>query len=455
MQSIARRFRSWTSTLDPVASYASTSPRAWLGMIPVVLLFVAIGAWVPVTSDFLQLRAIPALLCFAPIPLLVPVLARYGAKDGALTSTGWVLFVVGTHFVQFFAAGLVAFSGPNGAAVYAAIFLFVVAFHSLSERVTFEYPFMGFGTALVCLVAGALNPTPEKIAMFAVLTPISVGIAFSAGYYGKALADGREKVERMRLALNAQMLEQKQHEVSALNEKIVELLGVNHDIKNVLTGARLNALAVAEVVAGKGPPMPPEELAEVAAEVLNALELVSAVVLQARALVPQAPRPAAGEESGIVPVALEPVLTAARRQLSTRFPDREIRVDAEPGIVNVRGGEPALRRILDNLLVNACQGDGRVGAARIEVAAKAEENRVLLSVVDDGPGFPPELLNGRAEGFFTTKAAGTGLGLYTCEALVRASGGELSRANVPGGGARVDVTLPLAPAAPASRVAAA
>jgi two-component system, NtrC family, C4-dicarboxylate transport sensor histidine kinase DctB len=63
-------------------------------------------------------------------------------------------------------------------------------------------------------------------------------------------------------------------------------------------------------------------------------------------------------------------------------------------------------------------------------------------VEDDGPGFREEQLAGPIEGLSTTKVNGTGLGLYTSERLVRASGGKLVRGNRSSGGASVRITLP-------------
>ena len=70
---------------------------------------------------------------------------------------------------------------------------------------------------------------------------------------------------------------------------------------------------------------------------------------------------------------------------------------------------------------------------------------VAISVCDDGPGFSAEHLAGPITGFQSTKADGTGLGLYTAERLVRASGGSVARENGPEGGARVTAVLRAVP----------
>jgi signal transduction histidine kinase len=111
----------------------------------------------------------------------------------------------------------------------------------------------------------------------------------------------------------------------------------------------------------------------------------------------------------------------------------------------VRGGALTVRRILENLLVNACEGDGEHQATCLEVELHRDTSggRLELSITDDGPGFKSEQLARNIEVFASTKPQGSGLGLYTCERLLRASGGQLQRANAKDRGAHVKVILPL------------
>ncbi|MCG8592523.1 MAG: ATP-binding protein, partial [Proteobacteria bacterium] len=115
--------------------------------------------------------------------------------------------------------------------------------------------------------------------------------------------------------------------------------------------------------------------------------------------------------------------------------------------VGVSGGPARLHDVLANLLVNACEGDGRRGATRVLLSIDLEPavSVVAIQVVDDGPGFSPELLANPITGFRTSKPNGMGLGLYTAERLLRASGGSLERANGMESGAVVSAYLPEAP----------
>jgi len=67
-----------------------------------------------------------------------------------------------------------------------------------------------------------------------------------------------------------------------------------------------------------------------------------------------------------------------------------------------------------------------------------------LSVRDTGPGLDGELATRALEPFFTTKPEASGLGLSQAHAFARQSGGKLSIDSLPGEGAEVAITLPLA-----------
>ena len=70
---------------------------------------------------------------------------------------------------------------------------------------------------------------------------------------------------------------------------------------------------------------------------------------------------------------------------------------------------------------------------------------VAISVADNGPGMPPEVLERAFEPFFTTKGKdGTGLGLAQVYSFTKQSGGTVVIDNIEGRGAVVTITLPRA-----------
>lgn len=113
----------------------------------------------------------------------------------------------------------------------------------------------------------------------------------------------------------------------------------------------------------------------------------------------------------LVPVALGPLLqevaTAARTEPTARHARVELRLP--PSLPLVLADEAMLRRALLNLTVNAFQHV--VEGGLVTLSAEADDAEVRLRVENEGSPIPPEVGLRLFEPFFTTRAAGSGLGL--------------------------------------------
>jgi signal transduction histidine kinase len=101
-----------------------------------------------------------------------------------------------------------------------------------------------------------------------------------------------------------------------------------------------------------------------------------------------------------------------------------------------------LHQVVTNLLRNAsdaCEGQGTIC-----VQGRLEDNRLIVEVVDEGPGIPADVLPRVFEPFFTTKdpGKGTGLGLPISARLVEKFGGSMSIECPESGGTVVTISLP-------------
>jgi signal transduction histidine kinase len=85
---------------------------------------------------------------------------------------------------------------------------------------------------------------------------------------------------------------------------------------------------------------------------------------------------------------------------------------------DVLGDRRYLEEIFFNLFVNASQVLKGKPGGEITVQAMTEGERVLVTVQDNGPGIPEDKLKDVFRPFYTTKAEGTGLGLYITQQLV-------------------------------------
>ena len=113
----------------------------------------------------------------------------------------------------------------------------------------------------------------------------------------------------------------------------------------------------------------------------------------------------------------------------------EVALDLPPIIA--RRGE--MKEVLLNLVENARQAlDGR---GTITVRAAAADGHVHVSVEDDGPGIPPDLLARVFDPHFSTRSAGTGLGLAIVRRLVESWGGTVNALSEPGRGTTVRLRL--------------
>lgn len=153
-----------------------------------------------------------------------------------------------------------------------------------------------------------------------------------------------------------------------------------------------------------------------------------------------------GQEYVFEPVSLLEIGEAAVMLTSyaARKKGVEVRLDFPEGLSALRGSGVHLQRALINTIINSVSFLDRGGV--VTVSASEDDGEVRLSVADNGPGFPEQMLKEGVKAFGTNRRekGGTGLGLFVCDQVARRHGGRLELSNVPGGGARVDLVLPVA-----------
>ena len=110
-----------------------------------------------------------------------------------------------------------------------------------------------------------------------------------------------------------------------------------------------------------------------------------------------------------------------------------------------------MQQALTNLLLNAAVHTPP--GTRVQVRASAQNKTLILTVADDGPGLPSDVLPFIFDKFYRAPAApagGTGLGLAIVKGFVEAQGGRVKAENQAGGGAAFTISLPLAKPPPVS-----
>jgi two-component system sensor histidine kinase KdpD len=214
------------------------------------------------------------------------------------------------------------------------------------------------------------------------------------------------------------------------------LSALSHDLRTPLT-----VLAgLADSLPLAGPPLP-EAQAEIAqsirAESLRTSLLVSNLLDMARL------------QEGSIRLKLdwhplEEVVGAALQSLAGPLAKHALRIDLPADLLLVELDAALMERVFCNLLENAAKYTP--AGSLIEIAARLDDERVLISVSDNGPGLPPGREEILFEKFFRgqeeSAVAGVGLGLAIVRAIVQAHKGTVTAENRPEGGARFIISLP-------------
>lgn len=211
------------------------------------------------------------------------------------------------------------------------------------------------------------------------------------------------------------------------------LASLSHDLRTPLTAL----VGLADTLALAQPPLPPPH-----GETAQALRNQAAGLAKMVNNLLDLARLAAG--GGMAPrkewQALDEVVACAIEQLGTALDAHAVEIDLPEDLPLLEFDAVLLERVLANLLDNAAKH--AVPGSAIWVAARCLDDRVEVTVSNEGPGFPAglDLTMPFARGGLR---AGYGLGLAISRAIVEAHGGRLQLENPPEGGARVRFDLPL------------
>ncbi len=135
---------------------------------------------------------------------------------------------------------------------------------------------------------------------------------------------------------------------------------------------------------------------------------------------------------------LQEALNVAKYYKRTR--GRTITLDAPADLPVLVGVRDQLVQVFLNLVLNAIDATARGGT--IALNAEAHGGAIEISIRDDGAGIPFEAQGRVFQPYFTTKASGTGLGLFVTQRLVAAHGGTVAFESAAGQGTTFRVRLP-------------
>jgi signal transduction histidine kinase len=156
-------------------------------------------------------------------------------------------------------------------------------------------------------------------------------------------------------------------------------------------------------------------------------------------------------ESGAIPLdrstfRVEPLLTHAVREQQLQGAPVVVALDVEPADLTVAADPERVHQVVANLLENAVRYTPAGG--QVDVRARRDGHRVVIEVIDEGPGIPEEERARVFERFYradvarTSQDGGSGLGLAIARWIVDLHGGEIHPEPREPHGCRMVVTLP-------------
>jgi PAS domain S-box-containing protein len=239
-----------------------------------------------------------------------------------------------------------------------------------------------------------------------------------------------------RAALEQALIEQKKTE--ELREQLIGIVG--HDLRSPLSSIVVGA----ELMLKRG--MLRDADAKVTARIARSAERMAKIISQLLDFTRS--RLGAGMQVEPRPADLAEICAEVIGEAETTHPDHSLSFEADPDTRGVWDGE-RLAQVVSNLVANAI-AHGKAGGA-VSVVLRDEGDSVTLSVHNQGPAIPPEVLPVIFDPFrrharrTSRNNDGLGLGLFICRELVIAHRGEISVQSTDEAGTTFTVRLPRQP----------
>ena len=214
--------------------------------------------------------------------------------------------------------------------------------------------------------------------------------------------------------------------------------GIAHELNQPLTAISNYAQACQRLIHDDA--ISKNELDEVMGKVRDQAQRAARIISGLRSFLKK--RPVTRRPTDIHRLLSEVAMLA---ELDTNANGIPMNLDIAEDLPQVQADPVQLQQVLLNLIRNAI--DAMAGCpnrdAGIRIAAQAtEDDDVLISVEDSGPGIPEEIATTLFDPFFTTKKHGLGIGLSFSKSIIEDHGGDLSFGPGRSGGTIFSVKLP-------------
>ena len=269
-------------------------------------------------------------------------------------------------------------------------------------------------------------------------------VVLSMASYAKAPEDVHQIITPSARVIELREAEQALHDlqenltqVLRQKERLAQLGGavarVSHDLRNILSTATL----LADRIEGSSDPAVTRAAPKLLGALSRAVNLCESTLAFGKAEEPP-PR--------LTLFPLRPMaddIAETERMAGDPARPVDLLVDV-PATLQVRGDAEQLHRVLTNLVRNARQAIEATGQpGTVEISAHEADDRLVIRVIDTGPGLPQKARDNLFAAFQGgARKGGTGLGLVIAAELVRGHGGVLALVRTDETGTEFRITLP-------------
>ncbi len=212
--------------------------------------------------------------------------------------------------------------------------------------------------------------------------------------------------------------------------------GIAHEIRNPLSGINVYLTTLRRIIGGCGAH---DEAEEIIAQVQSASNKIESVVRRALDFSkPGETRFALTDVNALVDEALN------LSSVSLRSSGIEVERELSPDLPKCYADPHQFEQVILNLISNAAEAlRNHTEPRKVKVSTRAENNTILLTVSDSGPGVPEEIVDRVFEPFFSTKTENSGLGLSITNRIITDHGGQIDIGKSEWGGAEFALVIPV------------
>jgi len=212
---------------------------------------------------------------------------------------------------------------------------------------------------------------------------------------------------------------------------------IAHELNQPLGAMRLNLQFLREI-------LPPQDAAnaqakEIVRDLIHDIDRASNIITGLRGIFSR-------DDVGFETLELNPLIETVCEMagLNARRAGIAVKLDLVPGVM-VALHPNEFRQVILNLMNNAVNALNRIEKPGREILlqTRVQDHKLELSVADNGPGIDAALKDRIFDIFKTNRPEGMGLGLWLSKHIVERNNGSLRCENLPAGGARFIVELPI------------